>query len=88
MWRGAATNKSIKGYGESVVAGHKKTGSTMNSNRGSRPPSGIPPKSSASNKRPPVPKPDSKGTAPRYSRDKNENSVDNLNHESTTPIEI
>ena len=25
MWRGAATNKSIKGYGDSVVAGHKKT---------------------------------------------------------------
>lgn len=27
MWRGAATNKSIKGYGDAVVAGHKK-GST------------------------------------------------------------
>ena len=25
MWRGAATNKSIKGYGDNVVAGHKQS---------------------------------------------------------------
>jgi hypothetical protein len=49
MWRGAATNKSIKGYGESVIAGHKKTATTA---KNSRPASGIPPKSSANNKRP------------------------------------
>jgi hypothetical protein len=53
MWRGAATNKTIKGYGESVVAGHKKT--TTTGRGGSRPASGIPPKSSASAKRPTAP---------------------------------
>ena len=49
MWRGATTNKSIKGYGDSVITNHKKTQSNA-----VKPAAGLPPKSSASSKRPPI----------------------------------